>query len=91
MPVRQHILFSPLKNSTAQKQKKKKTRELFFLECFAGAVIFFVFIIICKNFKTFAHIHESVLIMVCDVNACYYFFFMMLCLSVKERRNEHGL
>lgn len=23
----------------------------------------------------FAHIHESVLIMVCDVNACYYFFF----------------
>lgn len=44
-----------------------------------------------QKFKTFAHIHESVLIMVCDVNACYYFFSTLLCLSVKERRNEHGL
>lgn len=39
MPVRQHILFPPLKNSTAQKQKGK-ARELFFLECCVGAVIF---------------------------------------------------
>jgi len=49
MPVRQHILSSQLKNCTAQKQKGKNKRAVF-LECFIGAVVLFVFIIICKNF-----------------------------------------
>lgn len=78
----QHILFPPLK-----KRCSTRKNELFFLECFVGTVFFFFCIYMQKLENLFAHIHESVLIMVCDVNACYYFFFsMLLCLSVKEKR-----
>lgn len=33
----------------------------------------------------FAHIHRSVLIMICDVNACYFFFMMLLPVSEGEK------
>lgn len=68
----QHILFPPLKKRCSTETRKN---ELFFLECFVGTVFFFFCIYMQKLENLFAHIHESVLIMVCDVNACYYFFF----------------
>lgn len=79
----QHILFPPLKKRCSTETRKN---ELFFLECFVGTVFFFLYLY-AKTWKPICSYTW-----VCVNNGLWckclllFFFSMLLCLSVKEKR-----